>query len=169
MLHRTAVGAGCFFSMTDFALYECLSKPRKKIREADLELQRRLRTARQEGQFTSYPLDVEDLQTVEVLERRQQLSKGELSSIAFAKKTRQAFLTDDQPARALAATEIDEALVQTTPQMLGWLVFIGRLGDSDIAGIVEEHEGLQRPLKPYFIAMYKEGMCHRLITPTLDE
>ncbi len=152
--------------MTDFTLYECLGKPRKKIREADLELQRRLRAARQQGQFMSYPLDVEDLQTVEILERRQQLSKGELSSIAFAKKTRQAFLTDDQAARALAATEIDEPLVQTTPQMLGWLVFIGRLGDSDIGGITDEHERLERPLKPYFAAMYKEGMCRRLIAAT---
>ena len=164
LLHSTSIGAGCLFSITAFALYECLHKPRKKIQEADLELQRRLQAARAEGQFQSYSLDVADLQDVEVLRNRQRLSKGELAAIAFAKKTRQAFLTDDQRARLLAATAIEQQLVQTTPQMLGWLVFIRRLGDSDIPGIIDEHEKFQRPLKPYFNAMHEEGLRRRLMT-----
>src|SRR5882672_2938746 len=86
VLHRTAIGAGCCFSLTNFTLYECLNKPRKKVHEDDLELQRRLRLAREEGQFMSYPLEVEDLQAIQILGRRQQLSKGELASIAFAQK-----------------------------------------------------------------------------------
>jgi hypothetical protein len=166
LLHRTSVGAGCCFSMTDFTLYECLEKRREEIAEADLELQRRLRAARAEGQFKTYPLDVADLQDLDVLEQRKRLGKGELAAIVFAKKTRQAFLTDDQSARALATTTLTPQLVQTTPQMLGWLVFVGRLGDSDLSGIIEEHEKHRRPLKPYFAAMCEEGLRRRLMAWT---
>ena len=162
-LYQTGAGAGCFFSMTAFVLYECLDKPRKTIEEADIDLQSRLRAARRDGRFQSYSLDVADLQDVDILERRQALSKGELTSIAFAKKTRQAFLTDDQAARLLASSVIDPRFVQTTPQMLGWLVFIGRLGDSDIPGIVAEHETFRRPLTPHLRAMHEEGLRRRLM------
>ena len=163
VLHRSGSGAGCCFSITSFGLYECLHKPRTKVSAADVELKRRLVAARTAGEFQSYPLDVEDLQDVAVLERRQRLSKGELAAIAFARKTRQALLTDDQGARALAATAMDQRLVQTTPHLLGWLVFVGRIGDSDIDGIIEEHESLRRPLRPFLLAMYQEGMRCRLM------
>jgi hypothetical protein len=164
VLHRHGVAVGCCFSITTFGLYECLFKPRKTVVAADVELKRRLEAARVAGQFQSYPLDVEDLQDVALLERRRRLSKGELAAIAFARKTRQAFLTDDQGARALAASAMDPHLVQTTPHLVGWLVFIGRIGDSDIGGIIEEHESLKRPLRPHFRAMYEEGMRCRLMT-----
>jgi hypothetical protein len=61
-LHRATIAARCCFSLTDFVLYECLLKPRKMMTNADRELQRRLRAARDAGQFKSYALDVEDLQ-----------------------------------------------------------------------------------------------------------
>lgn len=164
LLHHTGIAAGCHFSITDFVLYECLYKARTSTKESDTELQRRLNQARAAGQFKNYPLEVEDLQEVQILEKRKKLSKGELAAIAFAKKTNQAFLTDDQGARQLAATAIDIQLVQTTPHLLGWLVFTGLLGDSDISGIVSEHEQLDRPLRPYFINMYKEGMRCRMMS-----
>lgn len=163
-LHSASIVAGCSFSLTAFGLYECLYKPRRHASDADTELQRRLVKSRLQGHFQSYALDVEDLQDVAILEKRRHLSKGELAGIAFARKTRQAFLTDDQAARALAARVMDPAIVQTTPHMLGWLVFIGQLCDGDIAGIVQEHEGLHRPLKPYFEEMYREAMRCRLLS-----
>jgi predicted nucleic acid-binding protein len=162
-LHREGIAAGCHYCVTDFGLYECLYKPRKAVDEVDLELQRRLRTARNDGQFQNHALAVEDLQDVAVLEQRKRLSKGELAAIAFAKRTRQAFLTDDQGARRLAATAMDSRFIQTTPHLLGWLVFAGRIGDVDITGIVEEHERMRRPLKKYFIEAYEEGMRCRLM------
>lgn len=164
VLHRNGSAAGCCFSITSFVLYECLHKPRTKVIATDVELKRRLVAARAAGEFQSYALDVEDLQDVALLERRQKLSKGELAAIAFARKTRQALLTDDQGARALAASAMDHRLVQTTPHLLGWLVFVGRIGDSDINGIIEEHESLRRPLRPFFLAMYQEAMRCRLMT-----
>ncbi|RZJ07650.1 MAG: hypothetical protein EON50_20975 [Acidovorax sp.] len=163
LLHHTGTVAGCSFSLTDFVLYECLHKPRSSIDASDMELQRRLKEARSAGHFQNYALDVEDLQEVQILEKRRNLSKGELAAIALAKKTQQAFLTDDQKARQLAATTLESQRIQTTPHLLGWLVFIGRLGDSDISPIVSEHEQLNRPLRPYFIAMYNEALRCRLM------
>lgn len=163
ILHANAVTAGCSLSVTDFGIYECLHKRRSRQTDADRELRSRLVAARAAGQFRSYPLDVEDLQDVAVLEKRRQLGKGELAAIAFARKTRQAFLTDDQSARALAASVMERTLVQTTPHMLGWLVFTGRLGDSDVADVVAEHASLDRPLKPYFMEMYHEALRCRLL------
>lgn len=164
LLHRIGIDAGCHFSITEFVLYECLHKPRRQVQDSDLQLQQRLREAQREGQFQTYAIDVEDLQEVELLERRRNLSKGELTAIAFAKKTQQAFLTDDQGARKLAGIAMKGHLVQTTPHLLGWLVFIGRLVGSDIDRIIEEHDSLERPLRRYFSEMYEEAMRCRLMT-----
>ena len=51
--------------------------------------------------FTAYNITIDDLQEIDVLNSRKKLGKGELSSIVFAKKTRQAFLTDNTRARKL--------------------------------------------------------------------
>ena len=163
VLHGAAIAAGCCISLTEFGLYECLYKTRAKPTAAGKELQRRLVTAQQQGQFKAYPLDVEDLQDVAILENRQRLRKGELAAIAFAIKTRQAFLTDDQGARVLAAMVMEPGMVQTTPHLLGWLVYIDQLGDSEIDGLVAEHVSFERPLKPYLMEMYREGLRCRLL------
>lgn len=168
VLHAAGLAAGCSLSLTEFGVYECIHKHRSRPTEPDRELQRRLIRAREEGQFKSYRLDLEDLQDVAALERLRlrkgdRLSKGELAAIAFARKTQQAFLTDDQGARVLATTAMERTFVQTTPHMLGWLVFTGRLGDSDVGSIVAEHEALGRPLKRYFMEMYHEAMRCRLL------
>ena len=92
--------SGCGFCLTSFVYYECLIKPRKKQETADQELQRRLIAAMEQKEIEPYSIDIADLQEVIVLENRKRVSKGELSSIAFAKKTRQAFLTDDQGAES---------------------------------------------------------------------
>jgi predicted nucleic acid-binding protein len=97
----------CAFCCTRFVLYECLQKPRKSESESDSELKRRLKEAMATGQFRAHHISVEDLQELSALESRKRISKGELSSILFAIQTRQAFLTDDQAARALAENIAD--------------------------------------------------------------
>src|SRR5688572_27858030 len=129
VLYATARSAGCEFCITQFVLYECLHKPRKTSKTGSL-LQSRLRREQANGMFKNYPLAIDDLQDVGILENRKRLRKGELSSIAFAKKIGQAFLTDDQKARKLAVGVVYRG-VQTTPHLLGWLFFSGRLGDGD--------------------------------------
>jgi hypothetical protein len=127
------------------------------------ELRDRLRRARQAEQFQAYPLEIEDLQDFAALERRKQLSKGELSAMIFARKTRQAFLTDDRNARALAESFMNASSVQTTPRLLGWLVFGGCLAESDVDHIIEEHERLKRPLTQYFRIILEEALRCRLM------
>lgn len=160
-LHTTAQIAGCYFSCTEFVYYECLHKPRKEYKPEDIELKNRLQQAIKEGKFKNYHLDIEDLQEVAILQKRKNLSKGELASIAFAKKTSQAFLTDDQPARKLAEEVMIRQFVQTTPHLLGWLFFTNFLGDSDLKKIIEEHKECKRPLAQYFTDMYNRALDYR--------
>jgi len=163
VLYLAALSKGCSFCMTYFVYYECLFKPRKNPTEKEIELQERLRRQYSEDIFPSFHLDIEDLQDVIVLENRERLSKGELSSIAFSIKTQQAFLTDDQKARKLAGEVMDSNKVQTTPHLFGWLCFTNRLGDGDKDNIIQEHRQFNRPLAPYFEEMYMEALRCRLM------
>jgi hypothetical protein len=148
-LYQSAISAGCVFSCTTFVTYECLSKPRSTVDPNDVELRRRLVEEQQKGRFQTYSLAVEDLQEMDILEKRKNLGKGELSSIAFAKKTAQAFLTDDKGARKLAL-EVIPGSVQTTPHLFGWLIYARLLPDSDKTRVITEHSSLNRPLAKYF-------------------
>ena len=98
LLYGTARGAGCSFCCTRFVHYECVHKPRNSPTAEDLELQKRFRDECDRGNLSVHPLEISDLQDVMILENRGRLSKGELSSIAFARRIRHAFLTDDQKA-----------------------------------------------------------------------
>lgn len=162
-LYSRARDAGVFFVCTRFVLYECLFKPRKTVKACDEELRSRFRAAQSESAFHIYPLDITDLQAIEVLENRKKLGKGELSSIAFALKTRQAFLTDDQKARRLAREVLQNSVTQTTPHLLGWLFFTTRLVDADKNTIIKEHLEMGRPLAEYFEQMYLEACRCRLM------
>jgi hypothetical protein len=162
-LYRAARDAGCSICCTTFVFYECLHKPRKVVNPEDEELKLRLRRETDSNRIGAYSLDVADLQEVEVLENRHRLSKGELASIAFAKKTRQAFLTDDQKARRLAEAVLADRMTQTTPHLFGWLFFTCRLSDGDKDAIISEHEKLSRPLRPHFESMYLEALRCRCL------
>jgi hypothetical protein len=87
---------------------------------------------------------------------------GELSSIAFAKKINQYFLTDDQPARKLAEAILGTDKVQTTPHLIGYLFFHRHFIDEDLETIIQEHKGFKRPLEPYFREAYFEALRIRL-------
>lgn len=99
---------------------------------------------------------------IELLENRRKLNKGELSSIAFAKKTRQAFLTDDQKARQLAEEVMEPRMAQTIPHLFGWLYFTYRLNDADKDLIINEHKKLNLILAKYFEEMYQKTLAYRL-------
>lgn len=162
ILYQATKSARCTFSCTRFVCYECLYKPRKNLSKKEAELQERLKGEQESGCFSEYHIDIEDLQDIEILERRQSLSKGELSSIVFAKRTRQAFLTDDQSARALAGQVMDTKRVQTTPHLLGWLFFSDFLNDSDRDPIIKEHREFDRPLAKYFEETYLKALETKL-------
>jgi hypothetical protein len=154
LLTARAREAGCHLSCTGFVIYECLYKPRKTTRQAEVDLMNRLRKEQASGRLAVYHLDVDDLNDVEILQQRMRLGKGELASIAFAKRTQQAFLTDDQRARKLAASMLQPHEVQTTPHLFGWLMYEGFLGDADKDTVIAQHQASERPLTKFFEEMY---------------
>ena len=166
VLYSATMAAKCVFSCTRFVHYECLLKPRTQVTEDELELLNRLKIERERGNFKDYHIEIDDLNDMEVLEKRRNLSKGELSSMIFAKRTRQAFLTDDQGARKLACKFLEARMVQTTPHIFGWLIYAKFLGDLDKDSIIEEHRALGRPLEPYFKEAYLRALESRLAHST---
>jgi hypothetical protein len=81
----------------------------------------------------------------DVLSKRQHIGKGELSSMVFARKIRQALLNDDQRARKLAVGLLDAAKIQATPLLAGWLFFTRQLVDGDLPRVITEHKALEGP------------------------
>lgn len=162
LLHAAAKEARCNFCITGFVHYECLVKPRKTApTSSESELVRRLKQEQSRGGFATQACDIADLQSIRVLESRKRLGKGELSSIAFAMKIGHAVITDDQQARRLA-TDSGHALTQTTPHMFSWLIFNGRLGDSDKGTVIAQHASMGRPLAPHFERAYEMALQCKL-------
>ena len=163
-LYRAAIQNRAFFICTDFVVYECLHKPRKKPPTyADQELQRRLQKANAEKGIDFQTLDTVDLQSVQILEKRKHLGKGELSTIAYALKISQAALTDDRPAKKLAVQVMQSNHVQTTPHLVGWLFFKGYLSYSDKSSLLLEHQEMNRPLGSQYEQTYEEACRCRLL------
>ena len=158
--------AGCVLCCTGFVNYECLTKRRQSPSEGEKKLQQRLIAAQRDGQFKVSHLEIDDLLEVDVLEQRKRLGHGELSSIVFAKRTNQAFLTDDQNARSLAQETLPSGSVQTTPHLFGWLLFTTRLTDGDRDHVIDEHTSFNRPLAPYLAKMYTVALEYRLRSRT---
>lgn len=138
LLNAAAKEARCDFCVTSFVQYECLIKTRKSISPNDKELMERLRAEQRRGAFQAHSCTIEDLQDIELLEKRKKLGKGELSSIAFAMKIQQGFITDDRKAYRLAK-EVGHTHTQTTPHLFSWLIFTGKLGDSDKTTVITQH------------------------------
>jgi len=153
LLYRTSTAVRCDFYITDFVQYECLDKPWSTSTAAESELMARLRHEQSRETFKPYSCGIEDLQDIQLLESRQRLGMGEVSSIAFAMKTNQAVITDDQRARRLA-TESGHARTQTTPHLLAWLLFSNRLGDSDAEAVISENTAMSLPLAKHFERVY---------------
>ena len=147
LLHATALDAECDLCITETVRYECLDKQRTTVTPGEEALLKRLQRARARGQFKAYSVDIADLQGVISLRRR--MGKGEISAIAFALKIGQAVLTDDQGARR-RATEAGCCLVQTTPHLLSWLLFLNRLGDTDLETVITQHEEVEGTLAKFF-------------------
>ena len=163
-LHAAAKDARCEFCITSFVRYECLIKPRKSQTNAEAELRRHLYQQQARGGFAAHSCDIGDLQAIKILESLKRLGKGELSSIAFAMKIGQAVLTDDMKARKLAESS-GHTLTQTTSHLFSWLVFKGRLVDSDKPIVIMQHQAMERPLAPHFETAYEMALQCRLNAP----
>jgi predicted nucleic acid-binding protein len=163
-LYMLSKEKGCYFCFTKFVEYECLFKRRKSAKETEIILVEKLKTEISRKNFQPYPISIEDLQNIEVLKAQKNLSKGELSSIVFAKKTNQAFITDDQKARILSELVIGLENTQTIPQLFGWLVYSGVILDTDKKIIINQHIAAERILGKFFEAMFLKALEIRLMS-----
>ncbi|MEA5043775.1 MAG: hypothetical protein VB075_04220 [Petrimonas sp.] len=157
-LYRAARSSNCSFCYTKFVEYEMLYKTRKNLDEKSKKLQQKLIDETKANRFECHNLSIDDLQEIEILERRKRLGGGELSSIAFAKKINQSFMTDDSKARKLGISILGSKRVQTTPHLIGWLFYIQELTDSDLPMVISEHQEYNRPLSNYFEEAYHESL-----------
>jgi len=167
LLYNRIKTNGFYFSITQFVEYECLFKERSNPDNHDKEIQERLRKTRENGAFSTYRLSIDDLQDSDIIKYSQHLGRGELSSIAFCKKTNQVFLTDDQKARKIAKSILGIEKTQTVPHLVGWLFYEGILTDSDLEPIIEEHKKFDRPLEKYFRSVYSEAMRIKRMTKSV--
>jgi hypothetical protein len=177
VLHEAAKSAGVSLCCTEFVRYECLHKPGQSRPERS-EMQSRTAREIASGAIKCCSIEIADLQDVEVLENRMRLSRGEISSLVFARKSQQAIMTDDRKAANLARTILAENRVQSTPHLLAWLYFNYKLQDSDKDKIVAELAMVNRNLQPHLDNAYKEALRCRLMlgqahpadpVPSVDE
>jgi predicted nucleic acid-binding protein len=145
-----------------------LYKPRTVTKDADNRLKNKLQGEISKGLFQSYSISIEDLQNIEILEKRKSLSKGELSSIVFAQKTRQAFLTDDQGARKLSESYIGLKNTQTIPHLFGWLAYSKIILDSDKIAIIQEHEQNGGQLSKFFNEVFNRVLELNLVEGSIS-
>lgn len=158
ILYRAAMNAKCNFCYTKFVEYEMLYKPRKNLDAGSKQLQEKLKKETLSNKFECFSLSIDDLQEIEILEKRKKLGGGELSSIAFAKKINKCFMTDDSKARKLGISVLGNKRVQTTPHLVGWLFYKRDLIDSDFLILINEHQYYNRPLSKYFEEAYHESL-----------
>lgn len=163
LLYTRTLSNKCYFSVTKFVEYECLTKVRSSPSDKDIQIQYRLRKEIGCSNIKTCSLSIDDLQDIQLLKARKNLGMGELSSIAFAMKINQSFLTDDQPARKFAASILGKDKVQTTPHLLGYFIFERIIIDNEVNEIIGEHNSFDRPLEPYFREVYGEAMRIQLM------
>ncbi len=154
--------AGFHYSCTKYVKYECVDKPRRREKPSDSKLVRRFQQCTKANTIKVCDLTLDDLLDPKILQFQHKLGIGELSSIAFALRINHAFLTDDQKARRLGSGVLGPGNVNTSPFVLGRLVYFGFLGDSDIDVVVAQHSDCDRPLGLYFREAYKIAMQHKL-------
>lgn len=165
-LYRAAKQAQVLFCITSFVHYECLIKSRHRSKAHDLELQKRLRTHAKAGDFVIQEVQLQDLMIPALFDHAGRIGKGEISTIAFAYRTRQAVLTDDQRARRLADIPSLSVKAQTTPHLLGWLIYCRSLLDGDYRAIVAEHQDMKGTLQPHMEKAYLQGLRARCLSET---
>lgn len=146
------------FCITKFVEYECLYRERTNPNVKELELKARFEKELRKNKFPCHKLSIEDLQHEDILNSRGRFGKGELSSIAFAKKTGIAFLTDDQGARKRGGEVLGKIRVQTCPLLFGWTLLKGFMIEKDHHDIIREHISFERPLEKHFRKAHEEAM-----------
>lgn len=162
-LYKASINAKCNYCYTKYVEYEMFYKERKNLNSNSVNIQNLLKKETKLQRFECHDLSIDDLQELEIMEKRKMLGIGELSSIAYARKINQSFMTDDQGARKLASKILGNSRVQTTPHLLGWLFYTRELIDYDFKIIIQEHESNNRTLSRFFKEAYEESSRIRIM------
>lgn len=162
--YSRALDHKCHFSITKFVEYECLFKARKNPSSAEQLVQERFRKEFNKGKFQSHGISISDLQDPDIVNLRKKIGMGELSSIAFARKINQCFLTDDQKGRRLASELLGAKRVQTTPHLLGHLIYLRVIIESEVDQLIKDHNDCERPLERFFREVQREALKIRFMT-----
>lgn len=116
--------------------------------------------------FSREATSLADLQALAVIPACRRLGRGEIAALALARRLRSAVLTEDRGARKVAPL-VGVELAQTTPQLLGWLLYEGHLSDSDVSDVIAEHEARieasRGRITIYFRRIYEEACRCRLL------
>ena len=162
LLHRASRKVGVSICGTQFVRYECLYKAGANS-PAWIELRSRLHSCVDSKEIMFCDIDLEDLQEVAALDGRMAISKGELSTIAFAKRTGQSFLSDDRQAKVLAKSVLEAESIQDIPHLCGWLCLGDVLHESDANTIRAELKTLQRYLDPHITNAFRGALELKLM------
>jgi hypothetical protein len=149
-------------SSTRFVKYECLHKRGANSPEW-IELRKRLLMRVSANEIMFCDIELEDLQEVASLEARLAISKGELSCIAWAKRTVQSFFSDDKKAKLLAGSVLDDESIQDTPHLCAWLCIHGSIHEHDEVQIKADLKSLNRPLDPHISNAFRRALEIRLM------
>ena len=166
-LLSAALGKGCSFVVAGYVHFEAVEKPRSNPSLADIDMRQQFRDRLEKRRgFARMPITVEDLAAVASIQEARKLGRGEIAALALALKLRAAIMTDDQGARR-AAPKVGVVGAQTTPHLLGWLLYEGALGDGDVGDVIAEHEErvteTQGRLSKYFRHIHGEAYRCRLL------
>ena len=162
LLYRASRKLNVSISSTQFVHYECFHKRGSNSPEW-IELRTRLRARMVEGEIRFWDIELEDLQEVVALEGRKAISKGELSSIAFAKRTVQSFLSDDGQAKKLAKSVLSESAIQDTSHLCAWLCIHDAIHETDEHTIRAELATLKRVLEPHLRNAFLKALEYKLM------
>ncbi|MGE5504146.1 MAG: hypothetical protein ACM31L_06955 [Actinomycetota bacterium] len=155
------------FVLAEYVRYECLSKPRRTITAADQVMRSTLEAEIKAGQhFSTYSVGVEDLRDLLAnVGSLRNFHRGEVAALALARKLGNGFMTDDRTARMVGERALGHSRVRTTPHLVGWLLYIGQLGDGDIRPIVADNDAYRQThgkLGPFIQKCYETAMSLRL-------
>jgi hypothetical protein len=152
---------------TDYVQYECLFKIRKDPQKSDIELQKYLESLIEADKIKCVSLTLAELQDMEVLSKRKNLGKGELSLLAYIKNKPLAFLSDDDNACKFARQEAKLNFIQTIPHLLGWLTYNEKISESDKDTIISQHTSYGGTFVKRFQKAYDEGCRCRQMSKSL--
>lgn len=165
-LYAATATAGCALSITEFVFYEsCIKKINRQLPANAETIRSKVSELVRTGELVRVSIDLADLQDPRVAGKTSRHSMGELSTMIFAKKAGLAFMSDDGKAQRLAKSIEPSPPVQTTPHLLGWLVYTKTIDQNTAELCVREHRANGRDLEKQLTQCITEAIGLSPIAP----